>query len=169
MLNLDPAKLMVVLVVGLIVLGPDKLPKLARQLGAAWGDLRRLRQRLEDEVRGAFPEMPSTHEVARAVRSPIALLDRLADAHEREKAATGAGIPQSNGAQNGATSAGVEGGGSASELATNGSHHLEDGAAGVTAREAGADGQGNGSGPGGSGWHLLGDPVGTLADDPSMN
>ncbi len=89
MLNLDPAKLLVVLVVGLIVLGPDKLPKLARQVGAAWGDLRRLRERLESEVRGAFPDIPSTHEVTQAVRSPLAFLDRLADAHERETAEQG--------------------------------------------------------------------------------
>ena len=112
MLNLDPAKLLVVLVVGLVVLGPDKLPKLARQIGAAWGDLRRLRQRLEDEVRGAFPEIPSTHQVAQAVRSPISLLDRLADAHEREQAAAPGGdsVERDATAGNGATADVREGG-----------------------------------------------------------
>jgi sec-independent protein translocase protein TatB len=88
MLDLSPAKLLVILVVGVIVLGPDKLPKLARQLGAAWGDLRRLRARVEEEVRGTFPDLPSTYQVAQAVRSPLALLDRLADAHEAEEAAS---------------------------------------------------------------------------------
>ena len=38
---------------------------------------------MEDEVRGAFPNLPPTHEVAQAVRSPLAFLDRLADEHER--------------------------------------------------------------------------------------
>src|SRR5580700_10354328 len=80
---ISPAKLLVVLVVALIVLGPDKLPHLARQLGAAWGDLRRFRTRLESDVRGAFPDLPPTHEVAQAVRSPLAFLDRLADEHEK--------------------------------------------------------------------------------------
>jgi hypothetical protein len=34
-------------------------------------------------VRGTFPNLPPTHEVAQAVRSPLAFLDRLADEHER--------------------------------------------------------------------------------------
>src|SRR5580698_198884 len=57
---ISPAKLLVVLVVALIVLGPDKLPQVARQLGALWGDLRRFRSRLESDVRGAFPRLPPT-------------------------------------------------------------------------------------------------------------
>jgi TatA/E family protein of Tat protein translocase len=85
MLSLSPAKLLVLLVVALIVLGPEKLPQVARQLGAAWGDFRRFRTRLESDVRGAFPDLPATHEVAQAVRSPLAFLDRLADEHEKAK------------------------------------------------------------------------------------
>ena len=91
MLSLSPAKLLVLLVLALIVLGPDKLPQVARQLGAAWGDLRRFRARLESDVRGAFPDLPPTHEVAQAVRSPLAFLDRLADEHERQRSAESPG------------------------------------------------------------------------------
>jgi TatA/E family protein of Tat protein translocase len=47
MLSLSPAKLLVVLVIALIVLGPDKLPQVARQIGAAWHDLRDWRSRIE--------------------------------------------------------------------------------------------------------------------------
>jgi TatA/E family protein of Tat protein translocase len=90
MLSLSPAKLLVLLVIALIVLGPEKLPQVARQLGAAWGELRRFRARLESDVRGAFPDLPPTHEVAQAVRSPLAFLDRLADEHEKSQA-NGAG------------------------------------------------------------------------------
>ena len=43
---LSPAKLLIVVLVAIVVLGPDKLPKLARQVGSLWGDFRRLRQRL---------------------------------------------------------------------------------------------------------------------------
>src|SRR5580700_163027 len=89
---LDPGKLLVILIVALVVLGPDKLPGVARQLGAAWGEIRKFRQRLETEVRGTFPDLPSTHQVAQAVRSPLAFLDQLADAHEREQQQT-AGQP----------------------------------------------------------------------------
>jgi sec-independent protein translocase protein TatB len=86
MLTLSPAKILVVLVIALVVLGPEKLPGVARQMGAAWGDLRRFRARLESEVRGVFPDLPPAHEVARAVRSPLTFLDRLADEHERGQA-----------------------------------------------------------------------------------
>jgi TatA/E family protein of Tat protein translocase len=81
---LSPAKLLVVLVVAVIVLGPDKLPKLARQVGSLWGDFRRLRQRLETDVRGNFPDLPSTDRITQAVRSPITFLDSLADTHAAE-------------------------------------------------------------------------------------
>jgi sec-independent protein translocase protein TatB len=83
MLSLSPAKLLVILVIALIVLGPEKLPQMARQLGALWHDLRQWRGRLETEVRGTFPNLPPTHEVAQAVRSPLAFLDRLADEHQK--------------------------------------------------------------------------------------
>jgi Sec-independent protein translocase protein TatA len=70
-----------ILVIALIVLGPDKLPSTARRIGALWSDVKRWRAHLETEVRATFPDLPSTTEIARAVRSPIAMLDRLADEH----------------------------------------------------------------------------------------
>jgi Sec-independent protein translocase protein TatA len=70
-----------ILVVALIVLGPDKLPSAARRVGAMWSEFKRWRTHLETEVRSAFPDLPSTTEIARAVRSPITMLDRLADEH----------------------------------------------------------------------------------------
>jgi sec-independent protein translocase protein TatB len=88
---LDPAKLLVVLLVALIVLGPEKLPQVSRQIGAMWGDLRKWRARLESEMRETFPDLPQTHEVVQAVRSPLAFLDRLADAHESSEARDAAG------------------------------------------------------------------------------
>jgi TatA/E family protein of Tat protein translocase len=81
MVLLSPPKLLVILVIALIVLGPDKLPSVARRIGAAWSDFSRWRAHLESEVRATFPDLPSTTEVARAVRSPISLLDRLAEEH----------------------------------------------------------------------------------------
>jgi len=79
---LSPAKLLVVLVVALFVLGPDRLPKVARQVGGLWRDLRALRQKLEADVRGSFPDLPSSETVSRAVRSPLSFLDDLADSHD---------------------------------------------------------------------------------------
>ena len=55
MLNLDPAKLFVILVVAFLVLGPERLPRVARQLGGAWRELTRIRTEVTEEVRAAFP------------------------------------------------------------------------------------------------------------------
>ncbi len=55
--GLDPAKLLVILVLALILLGPERLPRAARQIGAFWHDLTRLRERLEREVRDAVPDL----------------------------------------------------------------------------------------------------------------
>jgi len=54
--NLDPAKLLVILVVVLVVVGPERLPKVARTLGAFWHEFSRVRQEVVDEVRSALPD-----------------------------------------------------------------------------------------------------------------
>ncbi|HVC24993.1 MAG TPA: twin-arginine translocase TatA/TatE family subunit [Acidimicrobiales bacterium] len=54
---LDPAKILVVLVLALIVLGPERLPKAARQLGAAWRELTRVRDQVTEEIRSAIPDL----------------------------------------------------------------------------------------------------------------
>jgi Sec-independent protein translocase protein TatA len=85
---LSPAKLLVVLVVALFVLGPDKLPKISNQIGALWGDFRKFREKLESEVRGSFPDLPDTDAITQAVRSPLSFLDNLAETHSREGVVT---------------------------------------------------------------------------------
>jgi sec-independent protein translocase protein TatB len=82
MFDLDPEKLFIVLIVALVLLGPDKLPKLARQLGSGWAKVRTFQERIEAEVRESMPELPSTHEIARIARSPIHYLNSLADSSE---------------------------------------------------------------------------------------
>ncbi len=94
MQSIDPSKIFVVLVVALIVLGPEKLPRLARQLGEAWAQLAHWRQRLEGEVRDVFPDLPSPGRIVDAARSPLRLLDHLA-------AESGANADQTAGARPG--------------------------------------------------------------------
>ena len=77
MFNLDPAKLLVIAIVGIILLGPDKLPHVAKQAGAAWRTLNEFRHRMESEVRNTIPDLPPTSEIARLARSPSALLNHL--------------------------------------------------------------------------------------------
>ena len=79
MFSLDPEKLFIVLIVALVLLGPDKLPKLARQMGEGWAKLRAFQQRMEAEVRETMPDLPSSREIARIVRSPVTYLNSMAN------------------------------------------------------------------------------------------
>ena len=78
MLLLSPEKLALVLAIAFVVLGPDKLPKVARQIGSLWRTVQIWRERLEQETRATFPTLPTLHTVTEAARSPLAYLERLA-------------------------------------------------------------------------------------------
>lgn len=79
MLNLDPGKLLVVAIVAIIVLGPDKLPQFAKQVGGMWRSFGDFRQRMESQVRQSIPDLPSTADITNYARSPGALLNRLSE------------------------------------------------------------------------------------------
>ncbi|MBW4030640.1 MAG: twin-arginine translocase TatA/TatE family subunit [Acidobacteria bacterium] len=79
MLSLSPMKMLIIVAVVVLLLGPDKLPEVAHKMGSTWQSLRRLQQRVESEVRDALPDLPSTGDLARIARSPVAVLNRLAD------------------------------------------------------------------------------------------
>ncbi len=85
MLNLDPGKLLVIAVVAIILLGPDRLPQVARQLGGAWRAFNEFRHRMESEVRNTMPDLPPTSEIARLARSPSALLNHLSNMSSDEE------------------------------------------------------------------------------------
>jgi Sec-independent protein translocase protein TatA len=89
MFLLSPEKLLVVLVVAMLVVGPERLPKLARQAGALWKEFHGLRARLEREAKEVFPDMPALETLSQAVRSPLSYLDRLADQGRGEIAGRG--------------------------------------------------------------------------------
>jgi Sec-independent protein translocase protein TatA len=92
-LNLDPGKLLVIAVVAIILLGPDKLPKVAHQVGGAWRSFNDFRQRMETEVRSSILDLPSTSDLARLARSPSAMLSHLSNMSsdgEESNAADGA-------------------------------------------------------------------------------
>lgn len=57
MLNLDPGKLLVVLVLALIVIGPERLPRFAKQFARAWKTLTSYREQAEEEIRKAIPNL----------------------------------------------------------------------------------------------------------------
>jgi TatA/E family protein of Tat protein translocase len=90
-LTFSPVKLLIVIVVAAILVGPDRVPQVARQLGAAWKAFRAFHERVEQEVRDNIPELPSTAEIARLARSPVAFLNQLADLPKPESVQVGAG------------------------------------------------------------------------------
>ncbi len=152
MLNLDPTKLLIIAVVAVILLGPDKLPQVGRQAGAAWRTFNDFRHRMETEVRSSIPDLPSSADIARMARSPSALLNHLSTLSPDESAngnvAAGAADAA---AADGATAAnGAEGNGAAAAngAAANGAAGSgADGAsANGTAGEASVNGNGNGNG-----------------------
>lgn len=57
--SIGPAEILVVLVVALIVLGPNRLPDAARSVGKAMAEFRKVTSGLQAEVRDAFAEPPS--------------------------------------------------------------------------------------------------------------
>src|SRR3954463_397085 len=61
---------MVILLVALVVLGPDKLPDAIRRVGQVYGELRRMSNGFQSELRDAFDEpireMRSTMDAARS-------------------------------------------------------------------------------------------------------
>ena len=97
MLNLDPAKLLVIAVVAIILLGPDRLPQVGRQVGAAWRSFNEFRHRMESEVRNTMPDLPSSSEIARLARSPSALLNHLSNMSDAPPSTNGDGEPSTNG------------------------------------------------------------------------
>ena len=79
MFSLSPIKILVIVAVVMILLGPDKLPEVAHKLGSSWRALKRIQERVESEIREVIPDLPSTGDLARLARSPVNLLNELAD------------------------------------------------------------------------------------------
>ena len=56
--SIGPVEVLVVLVVALLVLGPQKLPDAARSVGRAIGEIRRYTAGFQKEMRDAFADPP---------------------------------------------------------------------------------------------------------------
>jgi sec-independent protein translocase protein TatB len=127
MFNLDPGKLIVIAVVAIILLGPDKLPQFARQVGGAWRTFNDFRHRMESEVRSTMPDLPPTSEIARLARSPSALLTHLSNLPSDDAEAPDGSFqpPATSAAANGA------GEGTPNGAVSPGGAHDESGAGGV--------------------------------------
>jgi Sec-independent protein translocase protein TatA len=99
MLNLDPSKLLIIAVVAVILLGPERLPAFARQVGEAWRSFTAYRHRMESQVRDSMPDLPSSAEIARLARSPAAFLNHLSTLSPDEAVPAQAETDQREGTQ----------------------------------------------------------------------
>jgi sec-independent protein translocase protein TatB len=140
MFNLDPGKLIVIGVVAIILLGPDKLPQFARQVGGAWRTFNEFRRRMESEVRSSMPDLPPTSEIARLARSPSALLNHLSSLSPDEEAPDGSfAPPAANGTGESSTgAAGDQVGGARPEEGSGAAETVEPGRAVADERDAAA-------------------------------
>src|ERR1700722_3155508 len=80
----------------MLLLGPNKLPEVAHRLGARWRALKRRQAKMEAEVREAIPDLPSASEIARIARSPVSLLNQLADRVDAKEAAESVSTPDTS-------------------------------------------------------------------------
>lgn len=76
MFNLSGSEIVVILLLALIVLGPEKLPEAIRRFGRVYGELRRMSRGFQSEFKNAFDEpareLRETAEMTRqAVRQVI--------------------------------------------------------------------------------------------------
>jgi sec-independent protein translocase protein TatB len=60
MFNLGGGEILVILLLALIVLGPQRLPDAARKLGSAIGEVRRMATGFQTEIKAAFDEADLT-------------------------------------------------------------------------------------------------------------
>lgn len=58
--NIGPAEILVILVVALLVFGPDKLPDIGRQVGRAVREFRKVQATLREEVRDVLEPRPTS-------------------------------------------------------------------------------------------------------------
>ncbi len=58
--SLGPAEILVILVIALLVFGPNKMPEIARQVGKGMREFKRVQQHLRSELRDVVSEFDST-------------------------------------------------------------------------------------------------------------
>jgi sec-independent protein translocase protein TatA len=76
--SLGPAEILVILVIALLVFGPNKLPDVAKQAGKAFQELRRVQQHLRSEISGAVSDLDGSSQSASAPSGdPVPMLPAL--------------------------------------------------------------------------------------------
>lgn len=79
MLGIGIPELMVILVVALVVLGPQRLPEVARMLGRAYGQLRRASEEFQHTIRQDLAALERQEDVQKNKAVADELRERFAD------------------------------------------------------------------------------------------
>ena len=74
--NLSGSEVVFLLVAGLVVLGPERLPGVIRGIGRTYGELRKMARGFEAEMRGTFDEpIRELRDTARDIRAGFGSVD----------------------------------------------------------------------------------------------
>lgn len=66
--DITPVKILIVAVVALLVLGPEKLPEMTRKAGKAWADFHKFRESMESQVRETVGDVPGLSDLTKLTR-----------------------------------------------------------------------------------------------------
>jgi sec-independent protein translocase protein TatB len=83
MFNVGGGELLVIMLLALIILGPQRLPTAARTMGRVMGDLRRISSGFQQELRDAFDESDAPTPLRRKESVPLAATVAEADKADR--------------------------------------------------------------------------------------
>ena len=86
MLGVGFPELVLILVVALIVLGPQRLPEVARTLGRAYGQLRRASEEFQNTIRQDLAALERQEDVNRNKAIAQELRERFADVEDVQTA-----------------------------------------------------------------------------------
>jgi sec-independent protein translocase protein TatA len=90
--SLGPAEILVVLVIALLVFGPNKMPDIAKQVGKGFREFRRVQQHLRSELRDVVSEFDSPTD-ATVAQQPAPMLPPKDDAPAPEAPSREVGAP----------------------------------------------------------------------------
>lgn len=66
--DITPVKVLIVAVIALLVLGPEKLPEMMRKAGKAWADFRSFRENMEAQVRETVGDVPGLSDLTKLTK-----------------------------------------------------------------------------------------------------
>ena len=72
--SLGPAEILVVLVIALLVFGPNKMPDIARQVGKGFREFKRVQQHLKSELRDVVSEFDAPSSAPSTGPDPVPML-----------------------------------------------------------------------------------------------